>query len=152
MNLLTRIRSLVTLPRLAVIVAPLLVVGTLLAQTRQAGGPADEAFRALNEGRYQAVDQILAGQTDPRAIALRGRALVELGQYADAEKLLAGPAKAQPTSDAALEFGLLQLIVGRRADASQTLRRVLAFTPRTAAEFLRLARAAVALARETSDT
>ena len=141
-----------TFPRLAVVLAPLLVVGTLLAQSRQAGGPADEALRAINEGRYAAVEQILSGQTDPRAFALRGRALIELGRYADAEKLLAGPAKAQPTSDAALELGLLQLTVGRRADASQTLRRVLTSTPRTAAEYLRLARAAVALARETSDT
>jgi tetratricopeptide (TPR) repeat protein len=152
MKLLTGIRSLMTLPRLAVVLAPLLVVGTLLAQSRQAGGPADEALRALNEGRYQAVEEILAGQTDPRAIALRGRSLIELGRYADAEKVLAGPAKAQPTSDAALEFGLLQLLVGRRAEATQTLRRVLALTPRSAAENLRLARAAVALARETSDT
>ena len=145
-------RSLVTLPRAVFVVAPLVIVGTLIGQTRQGGTAADEALRALNQGRYQEIDQLLAGQTDARAFALRGRALIEQGRYADAEKLLAGPAKAQPTSDAALEFGLLQLIVGRRAEATQTLRRVLSLEPRTAAENLRLARAAVALARETSST
>ncbi|MGH9242476.1 MAG: tetratricopeptide repeat protein, partial [Vicinamibacterales bacterium] len=138
--------------RAAIVVAPLLIVGTLLSQARPGGTPADEALRALNQGRYQDVEQILSGQTDARSIALRGRALIEVGRYADAEKLLAGPAKAQATSDAALEFGLLQLIVGRRTEAAQTLRRVLSLTPRTAADNLRLARAAVALGRETAET
>ena len=150
--LLMKARSLVTFPRLVFFVAPLLLIGTLVAQSRQGGTPADQALRALNEGRYQDIEQILAGQTDARSYALRGRALVEVGRYADAEKLLAGPAKAQPTSDAALEFGLLQLMVGRRAEATQTLRRVLSLAPRTAADNLRMARAAVALAREVSDT
>ena len=148
---LAKARSLMTLPRVAAIAAPLLIVGTMLAQSRQSGSAADEALRALNQGRYQEVEQLLAAQTDPRSIALRGRALVEQGRYTDAEKLLAGPAKAHPTSDAALEFGLLQLMVGRRAEAAQTLRRVLNLDPRTAPENLRLARAAVALARDTSD-
>jgi tetratricopeptide (TPR) repeat protein len=150
--LLMKARALVTFPRVVFVVAPLLVFGTLMAQSRQGGTPADQALRALNEGRYQDVEQILGGQTDARSYALRGRALIEVGRYADAEKLLAGPAKAQPASDAALEFGLLQLIVGRRAEASQTLRRILNQTPRTAADSLRMARAAVALARELSDT
>ena len=141
----------VTLPRVAIVIAPLLVVGTMLAQNRQGGTAIDEAIRALNQGRYQEVDQILAGQTDARATALRGRALVEQGKYADAEKLLAGPAKAQPTSDAAVELGLLQLTLGRRADGAATLRRVLTLTPNTAGENLRLGRAAAALGRLNSD-
>ena len=132
--LLIKARSLVTFPRLAFVAAPLLVFGTLMAQSRQGGSPAEQALRALNEGRYQDVEQILAAQTDARAYALRGRALIEVGRYADAEKLLAAPAKAQPTSDAALEFGLLQLLVGRRSDGVATLRRVLTLSPRTAAK------------------
>ena len=123
--LLMKARSLVTFPRLVFVVAPVLVFGTLMAQSRQGGTPAEQAMRALNEGRYQDVEQILAGQTDARAYALRGRALIEVGRYADAEKLLAGPAKAQPASDAALELGSLQLMLGRRADGAATLRRVL---------------------------
>src|SRR5688500_11100548 len=149
---LAKMRSFITLRRAAIVVAPLLIVGTLLSQARPGGTPADEALRALNQGRYQDVEQVLSGQTDARSIALRGRALIEVGRYADAEKLLAGPAKAQATSDAALEFGLLQLIVGRRTEAAQTLRRVLSLTPRTAADNFRLARAAVALGRETAET
>src|SRR6188474_2123735 len=149
---LARARSVFTFPRLIIVAAPLLVVGTMLAQSRQASTAVDEALRALNQGKYQEVESLLASQTDARAFALRGRALVEQGKYAEAEKLLAGPAKAQPTSDAALELGLLQLIVGRRADATQTLRRLLSVNPRSAADNLRMAQAAVALARETSDT
>jgi tetratricopeptide (TPR) repeat protein len=149
---LAKARSFLTFPRVVIVVAPLLVVGTMVAQSRQAGTAVDEALRALNQGKYQDVEPLLSAQTDPRAFALRGRALIEQGKYVEAEKLLAGPAKAQQTSDAALEFGLLQLIVGRRADATQTLRRILTLTPRSAAENLRMARAAVALARETSDT
>ncbi len=152
MKLVQKVRSLITLPRVAFVIAPLLVGSLLVAQSRQGGSPTDQALRALNEGRYQDVEQILAGQSDPSAFALRGRALIEQGRYAEAEKLLAGPAKAQPTSDAALELGQLQLIVGRRAEAVQTLRRVLNGNPRSAADNLRLARAAVALADETADT
>ena len=148
--LLMKARSLVTFPRLVFVVAPVLVFGTLMAQSRQGGTPAEQAMRALNEGRYQDVEQILAGQTDARAYALRGRALIEVGRYADAEKLLAGPAKAQPASDAALELGSLQLMLGRRADGAATLRRVLSLEPGTAAENLRLGRAAALLARHTS--
>src|SRR5262245_33026163 len=102
MKLVQRVRSLITLPRVAFIVAPLLVGSLLVAQPRQGGTPTDQALRALNEGRYQDVDQILAGQSDASAVALRGRALIEQGRYADAEKLLAGPAKSQSSSDAAL--------------------------------------------------
>jgi tetratricopeptide (TPR) repeat protein len=149
---LARARGLLTFPRVVIVLAPLLVVGTMLAQSRQAGTAADEALRALNQGKYQEVESLLASQTDPRAFALRGRALVEQGKYADAEKLLAGPAKAQPTSDAALELGVLQILVGRRTEGVATLRRVLTLSPRTAAENFRLARAAVAVARETADT
>ena len=149
--LLAKARPFLTFPRVVIVVAPLLLVGTMLAQSRQAGTAVEEAKRALNQGKYDAVESLLAGQTDAQAFALRGRALIEQGKYAEALKLLAGPAKAQPTGDAALELGLLQVIIGARADATQTLRRVLTLTPRTAADNLRLARAAVALARETSD-
>jgi tetratricopeptide (TPR) repeat protein len=130
----------------------LLIVGTLLAQTRGGSTPADNALRALNEGRYDEVEQILGAQADPRSIALRARAHVERGRYADAEKLLAAPAKAQPTSDAALELGLLQLMLGRRDEGRRTLERVLDLPEAgSAADNLRLARAAYALALLTSD-
>jgi cellulose synthase operon protein C len=132
--------------------APLLIVGTMLAQTRGGATPADNAQKALNEGRYDEVEQILGAQTDARSVALRARALVERGKYAEAEKLLAGPAKAQPTSDAALELGLLQVMLGRRSEGARTLERVLMVAEQgSAADYLRLARAATALALLTSD-
>jgi tetratricopeptide (TPR) repeat protein len=140
-----------TVRRALAVCAPLLIVGTLLAQNRQTGTPADAALRALNLGQFAEVEQILAGRTDSLSIALRGRALVEQGQYGQAEKLLAGSAKAEPGSEAALELGLLQLTLGRRADASRTLNRVLDAQPRTAADNLRLARAAYALGSAASD-
>ena len=98
---LTKARSFLTFPRIAIVVAPLLIVGTMLAQSRQTGTVVDEALRALNQGKYADVERLLAAQSDARAFSLRGRALVEQGKYAEAEKLLAGPAKAQPASDAA---------------------------------------------------
>jgi tetratricopeptide (TPR) repeat protein len=142
--------KLLTLRRLVAISAPLLIVGAVLAQSRP-GQAGDTARRALNEGRYSEVEQLLAGQNDPSSIALRARALIEQGKHAEAEKLLAGPAKAQPASDAALELGLLELALGRRAEGVRTLNVVLgARGGNTGADFLRLARAAVAVARATS--
>ncbi len=78
-----------------------------------AASPFDAAARALNFGRYEEVQSVLRNSTDPRAIALRARAEIAQGRYAEAEKLLAGPAESAPGSDAALELGLLQLRVGR---------------------------------------
>src|SRR5688500_5681727 len=141
--------KMLTIRRVIAISAHLLIVGAVLAQSRPSSG-ADAARRALNEGRYAEVEQLLAAQTDPQSIGLRGRALVEQGKYAEAEKLLAGPAQAQPRSDAALELGLLQLTLGRRAEGTQTLRRVLDGAGGNAADFLRRARAAVALGNALS--
>ena len=53
--------------------------------------------------------RLVGSSNDPRAIALRARIDIDHGRYADAEKLLAGPAAAAPGSDAALELGRLQL-------------------------------------------
>jgi tetratricopeptide (TPR) repeat protein len=144
----------VTLPRLAgalvlaIGVAVVLVLSATLpsAQTAQppaALTPADQAAQALNTGRYDDVDGILKGATDPRSIALRARALIARGRYAEAEKLLAPAAAASPASDAALELGLLQHYLGRRPDARRTLQRILdGPEPRTVADFTRGGRAA----------
>ena len=142
-----------TLRRVLLVLAPLAVVGTLLAQNRPAAPQPDAALRALNAGQFDQVEQLLSGRTDARSVATRGRALVEQGKYAEAEKLLAGPAKTDPPGDAALELGLLHLMLGRNVEGMRTLQQVL--TRRgaaTAADHLRLARAAVAVATLTSDT
>jgi tetratricopeptide (TPR) repeat protein len=145
--------KLLTWKRALLVFAPLLVAGTLVAQNRGAGTtPVDQALRAFNEGRYEEIDRILAAQTDARATALRGRALIERGKYDEAEKLLAPAAKAQPASDAALELGLLQATLGRRADARRTLQAVLAREETgSVADNLRLARASYGMALLTTD-
>jgi cellulose synthase operon protein C len=152
-----------TLRRALAVGVLLLVAGTLLmAQTRPGPAPvarsstpstpADAALRALNLGRFDEVERLLGGATDPRSIAIRARADIARGRYAEAEKLLSGPAKAQPRSDAALELGLLQLMLGRRAEGTSTLERVLDLSePGTAADYLRLARAASGLGHAISD-
>lgn len=123
-----------------------LVYGQTQRAAAQTGTPAEQALRALNLGRYEEVDPLLQGLTDAGSAALRARALIARGRYADAEKLLAGPAGAEPGSDAALELGLLQLYLGRRAAGERTLNGVLDRSPqRSAADFLRLGLAARAL-------
>src|SRR5688572_22747357 len=157
------IMKFLTLRRALAVGVLLLVAGTLLmAQTRPGptpaakpptpSTPADAALRALNLGRFDEVERLLGGATDPRSIAIRARADIERGRYAEAEKLLSGPAKAQPRSDAALELGLLQLMLGRRTEGTRTLESVLDLSePGTAADYLRMARAAAGLGRAVSD-
>jgi tetratricopeptide (TPR) repeat protein len=119
------------------------------AQTRPgaaSASPIDAAWRALTLGHFDEVDRLLRDQTDPRAVAVRARAATARGRYADAEKLLTPAAASAPTSDAALELGLLQRYLGRRADGTRTLRRLVqTLQPASAADYLRLARAETAL-------
>jgi tetratricopeptide (TPR) repeat protein len=119
-----------------------------LAQGRQSATatPVDAALKALNAGQYGEVETILRSATDPRSVAIRARADIERGRYAEAEKALTPVAQAQPGSDAALELGLLQMQLGRRNDAVRTLKLVVARVEgQTAAENLRLGLAARAL-------
>ncbi len=119
------------------------------SQTRgaPAGTPVQAATRALNQGRFDQVETLLKGMTDPQAIVVRARADIARGRYAEAEKALAPVASQSPSSDAALELGLLQMRLGRRQDGTKTLEGVLTRgrDPSSAADFLRLARAARAL-------
>src|SRR5687767_13657300 len=131
---------------LGVAVAVGLVVSATLpsAQTPPAGQPltpADLAQLALNTGRYEEVDPLLKGATDGRATTLRARAAIARGRYAEAEKLLTPAAASAPSSEAALELGLLQQYLGRRQDARRTLQRVVdGAALRTAADFTRAGR------------
>jgi cellulose synthase operon protein C len=135
--------------RQVVVVGVLLLLGgpLPLAQSQSdATTPAGRALQALNAGNYDEVEVILRGVTDPRSVAILARADVERGRYAEAEKRLTGPAAAQPGSDAALELGLLQQYLGRRAEANRTLDRIFdVVRPQTAADYVRLGRAARAL-------
>ena len=117
--------------------------------------PADGAARAYREGKYDEVQALLKNATDPRSVALKARAAVALGRYGEAEKMLAPVAVSAPASDAALELGLLQLELGRRAVARTTLSRLAdrraEQKSRTAAENLRFGRASGALAELAQD-
>src|SRR5688572_22097964 len=150
MTSMTTERPLMTFPRACIVFALMLLcaVQVPLAQSRPpaASTPADAALKALNAGQYGEVETILRSATDPRSVAIRARADIERGRYAEAEKMLAPVAQAQPGSDAALELGLLQMQLGRRTDAVRTLRTVAArVNPQTAPEFLRVGLVARAL-------
>jgi tetratricopeptide (TPR) repeat protein len=127
-----------------------LVAATTAALAAQGGRGADSAMvaatRALNDGRYEEVETLLKASpaADQRIATLRARALIARGRYADAEGLLQRPASDSPASDAALELGLLQFRLGRRAEASKTLTPVLvaAGNATTAPDLTRAARAA----------
>jgi cellulose synthase operon protein C len=121
--------------------------GAAPAQTpSQTASPLSAAEEALNRGRFDEVDTLLQNATDPAAALLRARAAIARGRYDQAEQLLTGLAARAPGGEGALELGLLQFRLGRRTEATRTLNRVVnSANPRTAADYLRLGRAARAL-------
>ena len=112
--------------------------------------PLQAATHAFIEGRYDDVDAATdkLDARDPNVVALKARAAIARGRYAPAEALLRPVVQRAPTSEAALELGLLQHMLGR-AEASAILGKVaaLADTSDDAAEVARGARALRALGR-----
>jgi len=136
--------------RFVAVCALILQTGTPPSAQSRAGAapatPADAAAHALAQGQFDEVDRLLRNATDARSVAIRARADIERGRYAEAEKQLTGPAAAQPTGDAALELGLLRLQLGRRDDGRRILDLIVERSqPRTAADYLRVGLAARAL-------
>jgi tetratricopeptide (TPR) repeat protein len=133
-------------------VALLLLSGTVPAAQapsgqRQMSTAAAAALRALNLGQFDEVDRLLGTATDPASVAIRARARIARGRYAEAEMVLMPVGSAQPASDAALELGLLEIYLGRRTEGTRRLRLLVnRLDARTAADYFRLARAARALA------
>ena len=123
--------------------------GTAQAPRRpaQADTPYRAAIRALNEGRYDEVDAV-ADKADPNIVAVKARAAIARGHYAQAEALLRPVASRLPSSEAALELGLLQNMLGR-PDAVAVLEKVapLADSSNNPNEVARAARALRALGR-----
>ena len=109
--------------------------------------PYRAAIRALNEGRYDDVEAITE-KLDPNIVAVRARAAIARGRYAQAEALLRPVAVRAPSSEAALELGLLQQMLVR-PDAAALLEKVapLADTSNDPGEVARAARALRALGR-----
>src|SRR5436190_17898564 len=115
---------------------------------RRPSQPLQELTRALVEGRYDQVDS-LAEKTDgrdPLVVALKARAAIATGHYAEAEAALRPVAARAATSEAALELGLLQHVLGQ-SDATATLTRVAALADKSddPVEVARAARALQAL-------
>jgi len=144
-------RGTVKLAALFLCVCALLVgiAAFLRAQSRPTGGSVyDQARKAINLGQYDQIPRLLGALNDPRAVALRARVDIDHGRYADAERLLTGPASAAPGSDAALELGKLQMYLGRRPEGRRTLGRVIQVSPRgSAADMVRIAQAEHGLAQ-----
>jgi tetratricopeptide (TPR) repeat protein len=131
--------------------AVLSVISVAVAQSRRPQPPAiEQATRALNEGHYDRIAGLLEklDASDPTVAALIGRAEIARGRYQEAETALRPIAQRAPTSDAALELGLLLQTLGR-SDANAVLDRVAGITntARDASDFARGARALRALGR-----
>jgi tetratricopeptide (TPR) repeat protein len=145
---LLRRRSLLVVAVLLALVA--LIPGAVAQQARRPPVVVeqDPALQALNEGRYDEVAKLTASrnQSDPAVVALIARADIARGRYAEAEARLRPIAVQAPTSEAALELGLLLDYLSRE-DASAVLTRIAARAEvtRDPQELGRAARALAAL-------
>jgi tetratricopeptide (TPR) repeat protein len=117
---------------------------------RRPTSPLQAAARALVEGRFDEADALAdkLDVRDPSVAAIKARAAIARGRYAQAESLLRPIVSRAPASEAALELGLLQHMLGR-PDAESILERVAAQADmsRDALEVARAARALRALGR-----
>ena len=121
---------------LAVGLVLLAIIPAGIAQSARRAQPnLQNATRALIEGRYDDVAALTAaldGQ-DPDVAALSARALIARGRYQEAETILRPAAERAPTSEAALELGLLLQLLGR-PDGTAMLNRVAAARAGTGTE------------------
>jgi len=117
---------------------------------RRPSQPMQAAVRALIEGRFDEIDMVTAklDQADPDVIAVKARAAIARGRYEQAETMLRTAVPLAPTSEAALQLGLLLQMLGR-ADATMVLERVALLAERSPdpTEIARGARAQRALGR-----
>lgn len=134
-------------PRYLILAVTVVAVAALIprvraqSQARRPAGPLDAATRALVEGRYDEVASLTASLAqDPAAAALRARADIARGRYEKAESDLRPIAQRAPTSDAALELGLLLKML-TRPEADAVLQRVAESTATDPASLAREARA-----------
>ena len=127
-----------------------LIPVTVAQSTRRPAPALQEATRALIEGRYDEVASLTSqlDQRDPLVAAVNARALIARGRYQEAEAALRPIAQSAPTSEAALQLGLLLQMLGR-ADAPAALVGVarVGSAARDAAGLGRAARALHALGR-----
>src|SRR5262245_38219375 len=113
---------------LAVGLVLLALIPVLVAQARRPAAlppGLQSANKAVLEGRFDEVPGLVAtlDQQDPRVVAVKARALIARGKYQDAEAALRPAAQRAPTSDAALELGLLLKMLGK-SEGDAVLSRV----------------------------
>jgi len=112
--------------------------------------PLAAATRALIEGKYDDIEALTdkLDARDPNVVALKARASIARGKYSEAEAALKPAATRAPTSEAALELGLLYHMLGR-PEAKALLERIapMADTSNDPYEVARAGRALRALGR-----
>ena len=141
------------LTRLSLLIGALVFLALPSAGTaqapRRAATPLQAAARALIEGRYAEVDTLTEklDTRDPNVVALRARAAIARGRYADAEASLRPVVSRFPTSEAALQLGLLMQMLGREFAPILDRVAMLSDTSSDPNEVARAARALRALGR-----
>ena len=107
--------------------------------------PLQLANRAFVEGKYDEIDALTdkLDARDPNVVAVRARAAIARGRYAQAEAALRAVVGRAPASEAALVLGLLQHMLGK-PDAAAILDKV-SLQAETSDDPNELARAARAL-------
>ena len=143
----SRISLILLVAALAFFVLP--SYGTAQAPRRPTS-PLQAATRALVEGRFEEAEAMAdkLDVRDPSVAAIKARSAIARGRYAQADALLRPVVARAPASEAALELGLLQHLLGR-AEATAILERVAAQadTSRDPQELARAGRALRALGR-----
>ncbi len=110
---------------IALVLLGLPIVTATAQGPRRPSQPMQAAVRAFIEGRYDEVDILTAklDATDPDVIAVKARAAIARGRYEEAEAMLRPAVPLAPTSEAALQLGLLLQMLGRPG-ATMILERV----------------------------
>ena len=127
---------------IAVVMLALMIPRAVAQSSRKLPPGLASARVAINEGRYDEVPTLTAqldGQ-DPAVVAVRARAMIERGRYDEAIAALQPAAARAPSSEAALELGLLQHMLSR-PEGRDTLTRV-ASRARSATDAAEMARSA----------
>ena len=110
---------------IALVLLVLPIVTATAQGPRRPSPPLQAAFRAFLDGRYDDIDMLTASldAADPDVIAVKARAAIARGHYEQAEAMLRQAVPLAPTSEAALQLGLLLQMLGG-ADATMILERV----------------------------
>ena len=139
-----------TLLTLAVALTAFGLTPRLTAEQAGAATSRANAEKSYRGGRFDEVETLAKAFPKDEIIATyHALGVAARGDYAKAESILQPFAAAAPSGEAALELGLLQMYVGKRAEGRRSLTQVMAAesaTP-TAREYLRAARASRALMR-----